>query len=694
MTDGHQISLERVFPKASSNLQKFFRSAAESGLEAIDFYTIKDLQDLSGYHDEELARLLVCLFLALREGSVCIDLAKDGLLRRLEGVLDPESATASIDAMLQALKTKRYPDLIGGNDDESKPLIRRTVNKRELLYFQKYLRHERALRVLLEQRLTMPQPTLLPKALQEFFNATLTAHVAAGIQFSAEQKLAIALALQRNFVVISGGPGTGKTSVVFALMNCLVRSGTPPDRILLACPTGRAAQRLTESLRAGAAKIADSAALSGLTAQTLHRLLGYNPKFGTFSHHRENQLPADVLIVDEVSMMDVVLMSRFLEAAPPGAKVILLGDKDQLPSVDAGSVLADLMPADGQPAFSSATVERLRELTGVEILRSGRDKALLADGVVILKKNFRSQQHITDVARAINNIGEGGLAKARQIVQTLPALKLKSAPAPADAGTARYVWPRAPELKQAGHEQPGGCFLLNHPHQHDEWREILDAWADFHYVGAGDARTSYRELVQSLELPDDAEYSPEIEAQLAKIFSVVNNARVLTLLRDGMWGCQGVNLHLARRLATRERRGTAGAFPGAPILITANDYTLNLFNGDVGVALQTRDRALRVVFERQDDTGRRHCLSLPLDILPQHELAFAMTVHKSQGSEYGQVLLAIPPEGGQRLQNRQLVYTAITRARQVAVCYGSPSVLSAAISRGLERCSGLSSELA
>ena len=691
MIDTRGIALDRLFPNASSDLQRLFRNAAESGLEAIDFYTIKDLQDLSGYPDEELARLLVCLFLALREGSVCIDLARDELLKRLEGVLDPESAGAAVDALLLALKTRGYPELIGGaSGDESKPLIRRVVNKRELLYFQKYLRHERSLRVLLEERLSLPPPALPAKTLQGLFKSAVAAHAAAGIQFSAEQKLAIALALLRNFIVISGGPGTGKTSVVFALLHCLVRSGVAPERMLLACPTGRAAQRLTESLRAGASKIADAAPLARLTAQTLHRLLGYNPKFGTFSHHRENQLPADVLIVDEVSMMDVVLMSRFLEAAPPNAKVILLGDKDQLPSVDAGSVLADLMPSDGRTTFSAATSERLRELTGVEVVLHGRGPTLLPDGVVILKKNFRSQQHITEVARTINELSAAP-ATARQTVQSLPALKL--AAASASAGTARYAWPRLADLKQPGQEQPGGCYLLHHSHQHDEWRDILDAWADFHYVVGGEHAAPYRDLCESLELPDEGVFTPAVEAQLARIFSVVNGARVLTLLREGLWGCHGVNLHLARRLATRDRRGAAGAFPGAPILITANDYTLNLFNGDVGVALKTRDNALRAVFERPGESGDRRCLSLPLDILPQHELAFAMTVHKSQGSEYGQVLLAIPPEGGQRLQNRQLVYTAITRARQLAVCYGSATVLSAAIARGLERCSGLRAEI-
>ncbi len=677
MNDDRGISLQRLFPTFNAERLHLFLRAAESGLEAIDFYTIKDLQDLSGYSDDDLATLLLCQFLALREGSVCIELSPEALARRLEGLASADDAARHAAAMLAALQKNPYPDLIGTRDDATRPLVRPGKAKRDLLYFQKHLRHERALKTLLDQRLAAPQHSADLKTLQPLFKASLAAHAAVGVNFSSEQKLAIALSLLRNFVVISGGPGTGKTSVVFALLNCLIRNGTPAERIQLACPTGRAAQRLTESLRAGAAKLGGETAgpLSKLSAQTVHRLLGYNPRSGTFGQHRENQLSADVLIVDEVSMMDVVLMSRFLEASAPHAKIVFLGDKDQLPSVDAGSVLADLMPRDGKPAFSESVREKLTQLTGVELVGSQSKEAMrLADTVVILKKNFRSQQQITEIARSINDVGTDP-AQATAVVQRIPALKLEASKA---AGFP-YTWPA----------QAGGCFRLDHAHHPDEWRAVLDAWARFHYV----ENAGYPELVRRLAVSDDGAFTPELEAEIAKVFAVVSGARVLTLIRDGIWGCEGVNLHLARLLSdANDRRGSAGIFPGAPVLVTSNDYTLDLFNGDVGVTLKTADGALRVVFERQDESGRRKFISLPHDILPQHELAFAMTVHKSQGSEYGQVLLALPPEGAQRLQNRQLVYTAITRAKQAAACFGAPTVLSAAIARALERCSGLTQD--
>jgi exodeoxyribonuclease V alpha subunit len=681
VNDDRSFSLQRLFPSASAGLLQKFARAAQVGVEPVDFYTIRDLQDLSGYHDEELALLLLCLFLALREGSVCVELESGSLARRLEGIADAESAQTQADAILGALKTRRYSELIGTQADESKPIIRPANGRRELLYFQKYLRHERALKVLLEKRLSAPPPTLTMKALQPLFKSTLAAHAQAGIEFSPEQKLAIGLTLLCNFVIISGGPGTGKTSVVFALLNCLILSGTGAERIQLACPTGRAAQRLTESLRAGAVTFSGSAApaISKLSAQTMHRLLGYNPRSGTFGHHCENHIPADVLIIDEVSMLDIVLMSRFLEAAAPHTKIILLGDKDQLPSVDAGSVLADLMPLDGEPGFRKATRERLLQLTGIEPPGSPAPAtARLPDTVVILKKNFRSQQQITEIARGINELKSRDAAGARALLEKVPALKLN-----ADASGQHYTWPR----------QCAGCNRLEHPHDSDHWRAILDAWADFHYVDGGETGVQFAELTAQLQISDDGAFAAGQQAAIASVFAVVNGARVLMLMREGVWGCEGVNLHLARRLAgSFARRGSAGLFPGAPVLITANDYALELFNGDVGVTLKTGENALRVVFERQDDAGRRRYISLPIDVLPQHELAYAITVHKSQGSEYGQVLLALPPEAAQRLQNRQLIYTAITRARNAAFCYGELSVFSAAVARTLERCSGLAGE--
>jgi exodeoxyribonuclease V alpha subunit len=649
-------------------LAALLRQARLNGLEPVDEQTIADVCELSGRHDGELKALLAGLFLALREGSVCLEATPEGIQRRFDGLLDPAAARALALSITDKLASDGFPEAIGGGDTGHKPLIRQTSSGRPLIYFQKFAKHERVLQQLLVERLNAA-PNPHPKA------GAIFREISTGPQeFSPGQKIAVALALLRNFLVISGGPGTGKTSVVFGVLRALLRGGTSADRIALACPTGRAAQRLTESIRAGAQELDSPAnadrALNALAAKTLHRLLGCHPSTGAFTHHRDNPLPFDVVVVDEMSMVDIVMMSRLLEAVPPQAKLILLGDKNQLPSVDAGSVLSDLMPQDGKVQFSAGTAARLAELTGLDLSDavSASPADALRDSVVVLHKNFRSQPHIQTVAEAVNSLPpDPADPAAAALIDSLPRVNLARA-----AGG--LVWPDTADLIHQG-----GCWLLEAEHNEDAWQAVIKAWAARHYLNS-----NYLQLAAKTFAPgsDDSNENPALQ----HIFSTLRRARVLTLIRDGSHGCAGVNQAIAAHLLRAgQRRNTL--FAGAPVLVTSNNHTLEVYNGDVGVALPASG-GLRVVFERPAGPGRRY-LSIPVETLPAHELAFAMTVHKSQGSEYDEVLLALPPEGAQRLLNRQLLYTAITRARHLAVICGTKAVLRAALSRSLDRASGL-----
>jgi exodeoxyribonuclease V alpha subunit len=681
--------LDALPPLEREELARFIGKAHENGLQLSDYYTIRDLQELSDCRDRALTVLLACLFLSLREGSVCLELSPKALLRRLDGVLDCDRAKRAANEIRAGLDGKsRFGDLIGETVDSGKPVIRHTTGGRELLYFQKYLRHENRLNALLEQRFAA-SATAAPAAGQiAAFSELVAMRAKQGIPFSNEQKLAIGLSLLRKFAVISGGPGTGKTSAVVAMLQCLVRTGVAPERILLGCPTGRAAQRLTESIRSGAANLGNAAALSMLRAQTLHRLLGYSGATGHFFHCYENPLPADVLIVDEVSMMDIVLTTRLLEAAPASARIILLGDKDQLPSVEAGSVLGDLMPryGAGAPCYSAQMRSHLLALTGIEPPEPEGAAAARSESVVILTTNFRSQKHIVEVAASINGLAPDDRVNAEALVARLPEFALSEK-------RERLVWPELQTLRAAGHVTGGGFFRLDHAHKLNVWRGVLEAWARHHYIESGGRERRYPDLVRQTVLPAGDLIPAELEARIAQIFSIVNSARVLTLLREGNWGCQGVNAYLAQLMQPTVVRSTshpaARIFAGAPVLVTSNDYQRELFNGDVGVALKNSEGALRVVFARRNEQGRTCYAVLPVELLPGYELSFAMTVHKSQGSEYNQVLLVLPPDGAQRLQNRQLIYTAITRAKELAVCFASRDALSGAIARTLERCSGM-----
>jgi exodeoxyribonuclease V alpha subunit len=210
---------------------------------------------------------------------------------------------------------------------------------------------------------------------------------------------------------------------------------------------------------------------------------------------------------------------------------------------------------------------------------------------------------------------------------------------------------------------------------------VLLRWAAHHYLTGRDGLESFFQRARKVRLPALAEPGSEHQAELDALFATLNDARILTLVRDGAWGCTGINRFLD--LEFRRQLGTGGRgrlLAGSAVLITANDYNLQLFNGDVGLALESAAGGYRVVFPRLGSY-----LSVPMDALPAHELAFAMTVHKAQGSEYGQVLLTLPPATGRRLLTKEMIYTGMTRARNLAVVCSSAEVLRTAISRRVER---------
>lgn len=412
------------------------------------------------------------------------------------------------------------------------------------------------------------------------------------------QKQAARKALSGGLTVIAGGPGTGKTTTVLRLLVVLLGSSAMPMKIGLAAPTGKAAQRMSESIGINKRKIDDLLIHDAIpeTAQTLHRLLGYNPETGRVRHDAANPLDLDLLVVDEASMIDLGLMARLLAALPENARLILLGDPDQLPSVDAGGVFADLCNLSGGP---------------------------VADRIVRLSQSHRfgEASGIGALARAVN----AGDASAAQLLlaEARPDLEW------------RETWVE-PDLSQ----------------------RIVTGYAP------------YREAVRR-------------HAAVAEVFSAFNMFRVLCCRREGSAGVARLNT-----LAQQALFGRSGEwYVGRPVMVTCNDYDLRLFNGDIGIVLAGAE-GLEVWLEAEGGGFR----SVPFARLPSHETAFAMTVHKSQGSEFSSVLLLVPDEVGQGI-TRNLVYTAITRAREKVALWGRQGALSAAISAHGARLSGLDSKI-
>ncbi|MBC9252910.1 exodeoxyribonuclease V subunit alpha [Pseudomonas alcaligenes] len=440
------------------------------------------------------------------------------------------------------------------------------------------------------------------------------------------QRLAAAQAVRRRLAVISGGPGTGKTTTVVRLLAALLEQpGGAQLAIGLAAPTGKAAARMAEAIRNAKAELPVSEAIKAALpeeARTLHRLLGSRGDTPRVRHDAARPLALDVLVVDEASMVDLALMAKLVDALPPHARLILLGDKDQLAAVEAGAVFAELCEGRG---FDAVAVAELQRITGQSVpVEPPRSR--LGDAVVLLTHShrFAGDSGIGELARRIN----GGDAPG-----TLNLLK---------ENRADLHW-------QA---QPTPAALL----------ERLDQ--------------GYRPYLQAARAGDPAQ-----------AFAAFNAFRALTAQREGPWGVSGLNEALEARikrrysLAERERW-----YPGRAVMVRQNDYALGLFNGDIGLCLHG-EHGLRVYFEGED--GYR---AFAPARLPSHDSAFAMTVHKSQGSEFSEVLLALP-ELSSPLLTRALFYTGITRAKHKVEIWGLPARLSDAVNTRAERAAGLAERL-
>lgn len=449
-----------------------------------------------------------------------------------------------------------------------------------------------------------------------------------------EQALAAATAVLKKFAVICGGPGTGKTTTVVKVLALLLEQSETPLRIALTAPTGKAAARLRESIsraRATLPCIPEVKEAIPVETRTLHRLLGANAQGTAFRYGAERQLRVDIVVLDEASMVNLALMRQLVSALPREAQLIILGDRDQLASVEAGAVLDDICGAGEvrrSPGFA-ALLAGLFEPGGRTpcVLTDGG----LADAIVTLKKSrrFASQGGIGSLCRLLN-AGEGEAAL---------------------------------HLLRSGDPQVSWADLLEPAALTTVLAEEVDAWV-CDYLAAENPQEALRRF---------------------------GNFMLLTALRQGPLGSIALNLALEQLLIRRQRIASGKLwYAGRPVMITRNAPASDLFNGDIGLCLPdpAADGAMRVFFPTA--TGEVRGLS-PLS-LPAHETAFAMTVHKSQGSEFSRVLLVLP---GQRspLLTRELLYTAVSRARESLKIFGVAEVFVAASRERIQRASGLREQL-
>jgi len=602
-------------------MEAFLRRAVAQGmLRAVDLHFAHRMEVLAGGDAPELLLAAALVSHRVGEGDVCLDLAQCRKLPLLQGDGSTDGLRVPAPGIwINTLNTRSVVGRPGGRA----PLI---LDRCGRLYLGRYWWFERQVADALRARVHSPPPAVdldrLRAGIRRLFPDT------GGIDW---QRVAAAVAVLRQLCLISGGPGTGKTHTVTAILALLAEQaeGGVPLRMALAAPTGKAAARLSESIRTVKAGLAVTRQTSDCipeAAVTLHRLLGYRPGRATLRHGAGNPLHLEVLVVDEASMVDLPLMARLLAALPDRARLILLGDKGQLASVEAGRVLGDLCGRDRPPGYSPRLCAEIAAVAGDRPAPATAPGPDLGDRILVLRKSRRFDK----------DSGIGALAEAVNRGD-------------ADAGLQILADDRYPDV---GLETPQPRVLAD--------------------------------LIQRRLVPVLRRVLTGLDPRAALL--TLDRVRILCALRSGPQGVDRLNERLAQALEAAGLIRRDGEFyAGRPIMLTANDHALQLYNGDVGLVLPDPESggALRVSFATAEGVRR----ILPAR-LPAHETVYAMTVHKSQGSEFDEVLLVLP-EIENRTITRELIYTGITRARRRVRLLATEECLRAAIARPLIRASGL-----
>ena len=548
-------------------------------LVAGDVHVARTLGRLCRESDPDVLLATALAVRATRRGSVCLDLC--------------QAAEVAPD--------HRWPAIEGWQASlASSPLVREEVLRLDgtLLYLDRYWRAEGEVVSDLRGRSAMPPPAVDEARLQEALDSLFADDT------YAEQRAAAEASARRRTSVITGGPGTGKTSTLARVLGALQHQADRPLRIAVAAPTGKAAARVSQAIAGAATDDSFPADLrttvEGLTASTLHRLLGVRPDNGTrFRHHRGNRLVHDVVVVDETSMVSLTMMARLLEAVRPDARLVLVGDADQLASVEAGAVLKDLV--DGLPA-EAGVVSHLRRV-------------------------HRFGPGIGELSRAVRS---GDAAEAWAVLQ----------------------------------RQPEGVELVD-PADRDRLREVVEA-------------------------PAVALVTAASGGDPAAALAALGAHRLLCAHREGPHGVSHFNAEVERWLMDSLGRDWLDPwYAGQPLLVNANAYGLQLWNGDTGVVTTTSSGEVpRALFDDGTPNGR----SVPLSRLADVQTAHAMTVHRAQGSQFRDVTVVLPPEDS-LLLTRELLYTALTRAERTVRVVADRAAVVAAVGREARRASGLRQRL-
>jgi len=607
----------------------------------IDIQFAQFITALAGEINEDLRLSAALLSYFTMQGHICIELATLAE-QTFPSAAEPSPFQITCPPLTRWLESLHNSRVVG-KPGEYAPLI---LDQQHRLYLYKYWDYEQQLAILIRQRLTRTRNDTNVKLLAEGLSRLFP--VQDPLNLENRQKMAVEIAVQRNFCLISGGPGTGKTAIIIKILTLLLEQNAQLN-IALAAPTGKAAIRLQESITHALPQLNCAQEIKAAIPQetyTIHRLLGINPDSLSSHNYANYLLPYDVVVIDEASMIDLALMTRLAQAIPLTARLILLGDKDQLISVEAGTVLGDICEVGKMPVETTRSeyeppipktltgekVDNLEKPMSNKVEASKTTAALIAESIVLLEQNYRFSENsgIWQLAQAIKS-GEGD--KALQILTS------------------------------------------------DDYPDVR-----WHPLGISERlTTSLLEPIISHLITGLKEPTPE------KVLQQFETFRILCATRRGPLGVANINRQIAEEL-NRKRiiRSHSRWYHGRPIMITRNDYTLKLFNGDIGILLRNPNNygELQAFFSAPEDQIR---IFWP-NRLPEHETVYAMTIHKSQGSEFDHIFILLPPQISPIL-TRELIYTGITRARQTVTIAGSERIFKTAIATEIKRTSGLQQAL-
>jgi len=631
--------------------------------------------------DENLRNILILMFININRGNVALNLSKETIEKKFSYINDNLKTKIDFSILIEDILNK-------ANNLNFKSIISSDVNndsimiyKDNYLYFIKYYLLEKDIENLLIKFLNRELfeidtncKTIIKKVIEEKIINNEKEY-----QLNREQKIAIILSFLNNFIVISGGPGTGKTTIIAFLLKILfiVDNNLESNDIALIAPTGSAAERMKSSINATINKFAidnnsvynnfseeKRKKIEDITPSTIHKLL--KPKKNNFYYNNENKLNKKVIIVDEVSMIDLSLMNALLSAIYEETKIIFLGDKNQLPSINIGTIFFNLVGND-VPKYSKKVFNILKNEFSIDLsgIKLENNFSPIVDKRINLVKNNRSEGSIDKIASLIVNNSE-----AENNFDKIISLFVK---------LDNYLFlDFKPFLRKQDSNK--NSFFIDLKDNNLNFKSMIEKILDCYFISIfSSSDSNYFKIVEELKNIDlidfdSINFNGENKSIIDRLFDFISDYRILSTMKKGFAGTNFINEYLIKEFKKKSKNIGLLCYP---IVITQNDYYNNLFNGDLGLVLESKTRKI-VIFKKDGNYKLFYKNSLVL-----YEESFATTVHKSQGNEYNNILIFIP--NNKDLLSKEILYTAITRARSKLFIVGDINSIKYGLEKEAER---------